>query len=449
MPTRVDLTKGQIPKLLLRLFTPIVFGMITQALYVMVDLYFVGRLGPDAVAAISISGNIFFMIMGLSFIIGTGGMVLIAQSFGRKDFEYASKVFQQSLILTIITGIIACLIGFFTANPYIRFFGGSGVSLQLGVEYFQIFSISFPFLLILFVTGSCYRGMGDAKTPMVIVIMTTFLNIILDPVLIFGPWIFPTMGVQGAAIASLISQACGLTVYFYLIFIKGSHLKFNSPWRINIDIIKKSLTIGLPSGLNFFLLTFNMLITYRVVSPFGTHALASLGIGFRVLQIFYMLVMSLTTAMAAIVGQNYGAGNYQRISGTLWTGWRFSLCIMIPATLLCLGLPGFFIDIFTNDRDVIRFGIIYLTITSLSNILVGTLMTFSSVFQGLGKTYPTFIAAVIDNLLFAVMVFTLPVFFNWGFNSFWWIKISATAVETLIVVIWLKRELLKTRSVLH
>jgi len=435
---RLDLTKGSILKLLFRLSGPIIFSMLMFTLYLMADLYFVSRLGPDAVAAVSISGNALFVILGLSFIIGIGGMALIAQTFGRRDYEEAERVFKQSLILTILVGIAASLTGFVIARPYVDFLGGTDKSLEWGVEYFQVFSISFFFVLVLHVIGSCYRGMGDTKTPMIIMVQSTVLNIILDPLLIFGLLGFPRLGVRGAAIASLSSQLFSLGIYVYLIFIRGQHLKIKGPWHLKPSIIKKSLAIGLPSGLTYFLLALNMLITYRVISVFGTPALASLGIGFRILQSIYMPVIAVTSAMAAIVGQNFGAGNHKRITRTLWTGWTVSSGVMIAGTILCLMLPAFLIGIFTNDQRVIYYGTIYLTIFSLGNVIVGTIMTVSAVFQGFGKTYPTFIAAIFDNALFASLIFTLPGIFDWGFQSVWWIKLATASIEMIIVSAWLR-----------
>ena len=144
-----DLTTGSIPSSLVRLAAPILLGMIMFTLYLLADLYFVGRLGPDAVAALSISGNAFFIHLGLSTVLGTGAMALIAQAFGRKDYSYAATVFKQSIILTLIVGTAAAVTGLLVARPYIAFFGGTGQSYIWGVQYFQIFSISFIFMLLL------------------------------------------------------------------------------------------------------------------------------------------------------------------------------------------------------------------------------------------------------------------------------------------------------------
>lgn len=441
MNDRLNLTTGTITWQLLRLASPIMVGMLLFTLYLLTDLYFVGRLGSEAVAALSISGNIFFVHLGLSFILGTGAMALIARAFGAGELNYARKVFEQSLVLSLIVGILAAVISFFIAHPYIRFFGGKGMALKWGIEYFQIYSISLLFLLLLHVFGSCYRGMGDTKTTMLIMLQSLAMNIILDPILIFGLVGFPALGVKGAALASLISQITSVMIYIYLVFIKKQHIQLKGPWRLNPDIIKQSLFIGLPTGLTYFLLTANLLITYRVVSPYGTQALASLGIGFRIVQAIYLPSVAIADAMAAMVGQNYGAKKQDRVVSTFWTGWRISTLFMLAGTAICWMFPGFFIHIFSQDPQVTHYGVMYLKIISLANVAVGTILTVSAVFQGIGKTYPTMVCALSDNLLFAVTVFTLPVYFNWGISSVWWIKLITAIIEVGVCSVWLKYQI--------
>jgi len=444
--SRLDLTEGPILKTLIRLAVPVTVGMVMFTVYLMVDLFFVGRLGPEAVAALSISGNAFFIHLGLSTVLGTGGMVLIAQAFGRKDYDQAADVFKQSILLALIIGSMEAATGLLTAPAYIKFFGGTGKSLLWGVQYFQIFAVSFLFMILLYTIGNCFRGMGNTKTPMIIMLQANLLNILLDPLLIFGRLGLPAMGVRGAALASLISQIYALGVYGYLILVKGSHIDIKGKWQLSAGIIRKSLFIGIPSGMNHFLLAANLLITYRVISEYGTAAIASIGIGFRILQAIYIPVIALASAMAAMVGQNYGARNYGRISGAFKRAWTISIMFMIFCTLICQLFPAAIIGTFSSDSEVVRFGVIYLMIFSLGNVMVGTIMVAGAAFQGLGKTYPSLAGAVLDNALFAGLVFTLPVYFHWGIQSIWWIKVTTAALEALVVAVWLKAELQRIRS---
>jgi putative MATE family efflux protein len=444
--SRIDLTEGPILKTLVRLAVPVTVSMVMFTVYLMVDLYFVGRLGPDAVAAVSISGNAFFIHLGFSTILGTGGMALIAQAFGRKEYDYAATVFKQCLLLALIVGVIETAAGLMIAPAYIKYFGGSGKSLEWGIQYFQIFVISFLFMILLYTIGNCYRGMGNTKTPMIIMLQANLMNILLDPILIFGRLGLPAMGVRGAALASIISQIYALAIYGYLIFIKGAHINLKGQWQLSFGIIRQILFIGIPSGLNHFLLAANLMISFRVISAYGTAALASIGIGFRILQAIYIPVIAVGSAMAAIVGQNFGARKYHRITGTFARAWLISIMFMLFCTAVCLAFPEYLIGIFSNDPAVTRFGVIYLKIFSLGFVMVGTIMIASAVFQGLGKTYPSLVGAALDNVLFAGLVFTLPVYFSWGIQSIWWIKVTTAAIETVVIALWVKAELQRVRS---
>lgn len=441
-----DLTAGSIPRALARLAMPILFGMIMFTLYLLADLYFVGRLGPDAVAALSISGNAFFIHLGLSTILGTGAMALISQAFGRRDYGYAALVFKQSLMLTLLVGIVAAAVGLSVARPYIAFFGGSGKSLTWGVQYFQIFCISFVLLLLLYVIGSSYRGMGDTRTPFFVMLQANLLNIALDPVFIFGLFGFPRLEVRGAALASFISQLYALGVYGFLIWRKPFLLELKGNWLPKFNIIRQSLTIGLPSGLSHFLLAANLLITYRVVSPYGTAALASIGIGWRLLNAVYLPVIALSSATAAMVGQNFGADHPERIQRCFKLSISVAAIYMLVGTIISWLLPEELIGVFTRDGDVIAYGRDYLTIYSLSNIFVGMIMIMGAAFQGLGKTYPNLMGAIADNAVYAVLVLLLPAIFGWGIQSIWWIKVIATILETVIVAIWLRRDMRRVQS---
>ena len=198
--------------------------------------------------------------------------------------------------------------------------------------------------------------------------------------------------------------------------------------------------------MNHFLLAVNLLITYRVISVYGTAALASIGIGFRILQAIYIPVIALASAMAAMIGQNFGANQYSRIAGTLWRAWAISMVFMICCTVISRLFPEDLISIFSNDPDVIHFGVIYLTVFSLGYVAVATIMVAASAFQGLGKTYPCLIGAALDNALFAALVLTVPAYLGWGLEAVWWIKLATALAEAAVVVAWLRSELQRVRS---
>jgi Na+-driven multidrug efflux pump len=171
-------------------------------------------------------------------------------------------------------------------------------------------------------------------------------------------------------------------------------------------------------------------------------------VGFRILQTIYIPIIAVSAALAAIVGQNFGAGNYGRIVGSFWNACWLSSGFMLLRTLICEWIPVELIGIFSSDPDVVFFGRKYLTTIALGNVMVGSIFVISAVFQGLGKTYPSLLGAVIDNLLFAAFVFILPAIFNWGIQSVWWMKLTKTIIETIVVAAWLKWKLQAVRVTL-
>lgn len=435
-----DLTTGPIFRHLVRLSIPLVLSMLMQTLYNLVDLYFVGRLGSDAVAAVSIAGNAFFIILGLSVVVGTGATTLISQAWGRKEPGQADRIFGQSLYLALLIGAGAGITGFFGAERFIEFFGGQGDSLRYGARYFRIFAVSFTSLIVLFTIGSAFRGAGNTKTPMLIMAQSTLLNLVLDPILIFGLLGFPRLGVAGAAWASLAAQVYALGVYAWLI-VKGRSPVRPRGFRFDRSLAWKSLAIGLPSGISYYFLAFNLMITYRVVTEYGTEALASLGVGFRILQAGYLPIVAITSAAAILIGQNYGAGLIHRVRRTFKTGWLAAVVGMVGISAVQLIFTRDLLGFFGRDPALLDFGTTYLTIYALANPVVGSIMACTSTFQGLGKTYPNLIGAFTDNALFALAVLTLPGLMGWGFAAIWWMKFGTAVVELVVIGGWLLKDL--------
>jgi putative MATE family efflux protein len=447
MNKRPNLTEGSIPKIVISLAVPHSIALIMRTLYYVTDLFFVGRLSSDAVAALSICGNTLNVVLGLSFTLGIGSLVLIAQSFGKKDYNKANLIFKQSLLLGAFCGMILALAGFLIARPFVLYFGGQGDTLTWGIQYFRVNAFCMMTNLILFVIGSSYRGMGDTKTPMYIMVQSTIINIVLDPILIFGIG-FPAMGVQGAAIASLISQVYGLARYAYLIIIKGSHLSLKGSWRPDFPIIGKSLLIGIPAGLTSYVLALNTMIIFKVISIYGTAAIASVGIGMRVLQTVFLPIAGVTAVLSSVVGQNYGAKIYSRIMEAFRFGLKTATIYMICATCICWIFRHELVAFFDESPDVIVYGGVYLSIMALSNIGVGISMTVSSVLLGLGKTTPSFVSVAINTALFSLCVFTLPGYFGWGIESIWWINVITGLGGLGVLSVWFNNHIKLVRQTL-
>ena len=235
MQKRRNLTEGSIVKNILYLALPTIASSVLWDLFNIVDMIFVGKLGPSAIAAVSMCGIMMGIIFTVAIGITTGSVALISRSIGAKDYRTADKVVTQTIFLAVSASVIMGTGGYFLASPAIRLLGARGDVVFLGTQYFRIISVGSSTIFITFALTSALRGAGDAVTPMKVLALSTILNIILDPLLIFGLWAFPKMGVAGSALATVISRGIGMLLLIN-IFLKGHsyfHLKLKD---LNLDI---------------------------------------------------------------------------------------------------------------------------------------------------------------------------------------------------------------------
>lgn len=397
------LLEGSVARQTLRLAIPVLIAMSFQTVYSLANLFFVGKLGPAAVAALSISLNAFFVILTFGHSLGTGALALISQAWGRREYEKAREIFTQVLWLTLILGLVLWLIFHFISEFYISSFTLDSETISLGVAYFKIYSATFFFQLFLMVMSFCFRGSGDFKTPMYIMLVSVVLNVVLDPLLIYGLWFFPKLGVRGAAIASIFSQTVSSLALASLILGKRLNLYITAAWKPNLQTIRALLKIGLPSGVQYLILSTLIMITYSWIKPLGPSTAAAVGIGFRLLHTSYLPMVSFSIATATLVGQNWGAGNFGRVResfrwGLIYTnGWAFFI------TTLYLLFPALFIGVFSKDPAVLDNGVFYMRVFGWSNFMAASIFIITAVFQGLGRTVIPLIGAAIKVALYGVI----------------------------------------------
>jgi putative MATE family efflux protein len=218
---------------------PVLIAMSFQTLYALVNLFFVGRLGAKAVAGVSVSLTAFFVVLTLAQSLGVGGLALISQAWGKKEFNQGREIFTQILWVALFIGFISWILGFFGAAKYISFFTQDPETFTQGFAYFRLYSMTFFLQLFMMSTSFCFRGSGDFMTPMRMMLLSVFMNILLDPILIYGLLGVPALGVRGAALASIISQSTTCLVYGYWIVSRRLNLYVTSKWQPDWQEIKK------------------------------------------------------------------------------------------------------------------------------------------------------------------------------------------------------------------
>ncbi|MEO8359700.1 MAG: MATE family efflux transporter [Vicinamibacteria bacterium] len=437
-----DMTKGPVSSHVVRLASFIALSTAFQTLYFLADLYFVGKLGKEAVAGVSLAGTVMYLVLALTQSLGVGATSLIAQSLGRKEHNEAERVFNQSLILSCVTGLIFGIVFFLLRNAYCDALSADSATAAQAEAYLNWFIPALFLQFPLVAMGSALRGMGDMKIPTLIQIGTLIVNIALAPTLMFG-WITGTpLGVAGTAIASLVAVLLGVVAFTSYFRRANSPLKFRrDQWDPDLRLWWSMLKIGVPAGGEFALMTVYAALVYDIIRPFGAAAQAGFGIGARIMQALFLPTVAIAFATGPVVGQNYGARLGDRVRGAFKAGAAMSSTVMIILTVLCHIAPDALIRIFTSDAEVVRYGAEYLQIISWNFLFSGLVFVSSSVFQGIGNTLPSLISSLLRLIIFAVPSYMLSHRPGFELKHVWFIGVIAVALQFILNMTLLNREL--------
>jgi putative MATE family efflux protein len=432
-----DLTKGPVSGHLAQLSTFIVLSMIFQTLYFLVDLYFVGRLGKEAIAGVGLAGNVTMVVLALTQALSVGATSLIAQALGRQDRRHAERVFNQAFVLSALVGLGFGVTGLAVSGVYSRALGADAQTATFGLQYLQIFIPAMALQFALVAMGAALRGMGDMKVPTAIQVGTVLVNIALAPVLILGWGTGRPFGVRGAALATLIAIALGLVAFLAYFRRQSSPMRFRpEAWRPEMPLWKDILRIGLPAGGEFLLIATYIVLVYGIIRPFGAAAQAGFGIGARLMQSMFLPAVAIGFATAPVAGQNYGARLGHRVRQTFYVAAGFSAVVMFLVTLVCHIAPDSMVAMFNDDPAVVRFGGEYLRIISWSFLASGVIFVSSSVFQGMGNTVPALASSATRLLLFAAPALMLARQPAFEMRHVWYLSLSSVFVQ-LGLNIWL------------
>jgi len=425
-----DMTQGSISGHLARMAAPIALGMMFQTLYVLVDLYFVARLGDFAIAGVSAAGNVQFLIMALTQVLGVGTMALIAHAAGRKDHDDANLIFNQSLLLAAICAVATLIGGYTLGGAYVRSLGADAATMAAGLEYLNWFLPGLALQFALITMGSALRGTGIAKPTMIVQMLTVLLNALLAPILIAGWLTHKPLGVAGAGLASSISIAVGV-VMMYLYFVRLEKFVGYDPalFRMQPAVWKRILRIGLPPGGEFALMFIYLGVIYWVIRHFGAEAQAGFGVGSRVMQAIFLPAMAVAFATAPIAGQNVGGGHHDRVRETFRSAAIAGSAIMLVLTLICQWRPEWFVRGFTSDPAVIAVAAQFLHIISWNFVASGLIFTCSGMFQALGNTLPALLSSATRLLTFALPAIWLSTRPGFELRQLWLLSVATVAVQ--------------------
>lgn len=436
-----DLTTGPVSRHLMKTASFMLVTMVFQTLYFLVDLYWVARLGKEAVAAVGLAGNLQFIVLAISQMLAVGATTLVSHAAGQRDQERALLVFNQAQILSMAVAVVFLVVALLLRDWYVVQQSADAVTARMAAEYLLWFIPAMALQFAIVAMGAALRGIGNFKPGMVVQTATVIINIVLAPILIFGWGTGIAFGVSGAAIATLIAVAVGvvwLTTYFLP---RDGFLRFvRRDMRPRLSLWAAMLKIGLPAGAEFALMAVYLFIVYRIAAPFGAAAQAGFGIGMRVVQALFMPVVALGFAVAPVAGQNVGARLGERVKNVFKSACTMVSVYMFVAAIICNIAPAALIGVFSLDTEVIAVGNEYLRIISWNFIASGLVFVSSSMFQALGNTIPSLVASISRLVVVAVPALWLARLPNFELRWIWYLSVLAILLQLGIVMLLLRRE---------
>jgi putative MATE family efflux protein len=450
MKEKNNLIEGSIIKSLIALSVPIIFANILQTAYQLTDTFWVGRLGTVAVAAVSISFPIIFLIISLGGGLAMAGTILVAQYKGREDKKAVNHITSQTLLMVVFMSIILAIIGYVLSPLFIKLMGAEQNVFSSAVSYMKISFIGMIFMFTYMVFQSLMRGVGDVKTPMYIVLGTVLLNLIFDPLFIFGYGFIPAFGVAGAAVATIGTQGLAAIIGIALL-LKGKHqiqLHVND-LKPDVPLMKKMFKIGFPASIEQSTRALGMTIMTFLVATFGTLTLAAYGIGSRILSFVIIPAMGLSMATSTLVGQNIGAGKTNRAEKitklSALAGFIILTIVGIITFLFAKQISAIFIP---GELETIQASALFIKIMALTFGFIGIQMALNGAFRGSGSTIISMILSVVSLwVLRFPLAYLLSMHTHFAEVGIWMAFPIANIIATIIAIIWFAKGTWKQKEI--
>jgi len=449
MMRRRDLTQGSIFKNLLFLSWPMAVTQSLMTLGPTIDMIWVGKLGPLAIAAVGVSGVAVQLAQGAMMGLTTGMRALIARFIGAKDMEPANRVAQQAIVVSMIYSIIIAIVGVFYSEEIVSLVTKDADIISVGAAYLRIQFVGGATMSFRMMMDSIMQASGDAMNPMQIAIVFRIFHIILCPFMIFGWWIFPELGVRGAAYTSVISQSLGVALGLRVLFGARSrlHLTFKG-FRFDFNIIWRIVRIGFPALISGIQRNLNQFILQRFLAPFGTIVLAAHTISQRLEMLIMMPAMAIGMGAGVLAGQNLGAKQPERAEKSAWFAVVLVEVFAISAGLLLFIWTTPVIRIFNNDPTLDETATQFLHIAIVGWLFIGFMFVLMNSLQGVGDTVPTMIISIITTWFITIpFAYFLPKWTNWGVIGIRWAMTASTVVGGVANIIYFRTGKWKTRMV--
>ena len=386
MKQKNHLTQGPVTEKLISLTIPMIFGLLSMVVYNLVDTFFVSRIGTKELAAMGFTFPVVMFVISIALGLGVATSSVVSRAIGRGDYHEVKRLTTDSLIISFFIVVIFAVLGWLSMDWIFRLLGADVETLALIRQYMVIWYMGVGFVVIPIVGNNAIRACGNTLFPSLIMVISMIVNIILDPLMIFGLWGFPRLGLKGAAIATVIARAVAFVLSLLILHYKEKLIDFALPsFKEFVSSVKQIFYIGIPSAISKLVMPVTMAIIMRLVSKFGSTAVAAFGVAIKIEMFVFLLIMALATALIPFVGQNWGAKKFDRVKEAIKKANVFSLWWGLGSFVVFLAFAAFLGNLFGKDIEVAKYITLYLWIIPISYGLCGCTFLITSVFNAMNK----------------------------------------------------------------
>ena len=429
-----DFTTGSIDKAIFLLAVPMVLEMVLESVFALVDIFFVNKIGSEASATVGLTEAALTILYSVAWGLAMGIMALVARRTGEKNFAGAADVAAQGIIIAILFSIVISIIGFIFPKEILSFMGGSPKLVQQNYRFTQIMLTGNIVIMLLFVNNAIFRGAGDASIAMRTLLIANAINIILDPLFIFGVGPFPKMGVLGAAVATTIGRSAGVLYQFYHLFNGKEIIKLvQKHFKINIVIIRSIINTSLGGMFQFIIGSCSWIFLAKIIAESGDSITSGYITAIRICIFTILPAWGLANAAATLVGQNLGAGKPERAEKSVWRSALLSFIFFAFVAVIFYFFGEILMRFFTTDEVAVKAGTLCLHILAIGYIFFAYGMTVTQAFNGAGDTKtPTIINLFVFWMLQIPLAYFLAKYLKMGPTG---VYIAIGIAETVLAIV--------------